>query len=139
MSLLNKNENTTSALFGHSEKIAGYVSVSINEANALSAELLKLNNEDLADWLNSKPFSQRMEEFKSHGELGVSLNATAELIEKFIPQKLNRVDVRPFQEKLADLRRELVITDGVFSLINFPQIENADKGSIIIENTEDYN
>jgi hypothetical protein len=124
MSLLNKNENVTSALFGHSEKIAGYVSVSINEANALSAELLKLNNEDLADWLNSKPFAQRMEEFKSHGELGVSLNTTAELIEKFIPQKLKRVDVRPFQEKLADLRRELVITNGVFSLKDFPQIEN---------------
>ena len=122
MSLLNKNENTTSTLFKHSEKIAGYVSVSINEANALASELLKLNNEDLSSWLNSKSFSQRMEEFKSHGELGVSLNTTAELIEKFIPVKLSRVDVRSFQDKLLELNRNLTIENGLFVVTDIPVV-----------------
>jgi hypothetical protein len=120
MSLLTKNENTTATLAKGVDKISGHITVAIKTANKLALDLLALNNEDLVDWLNSKPVEQRMEEFAAHGLLGEYLNATAGIIEEFIPTSLERVDTRSFREKLATYRRELSITQNGFSVVDMP-------------------
>jgi hypothetical protein len=120
MSLLTKNENTTASLSKGVDKIAGHITVAIKTTNKLALDLLALNNEDLVDWLNSKPVEQRMEEFAAHGLLGEYLNDTAEKIEEFIPTSLERVDTRSFREKLATYRRELSITQNGFSVVDMP-------------------
>jgi hypothetical protein len=120
MSLLTKNENTTASLSKGVDKIAGHITVAIKTTNKLALDLLALNNEDLVDWLNSKPVEQRMEEFAAHGLLGEYLNATAGIIEEFIPTSLERVDTRSFREKLATYRRELSITQNGFSVVDMP-------------------
>jgi hypothetical protein len=61
-----------------------------------------------------------MEEFAAHGLLGEYLNATAGIIEEFIPTSLERVDTRSFREKLATYRRELSITQNGFSVVDMP-------------------
>jgi hypothetical protein len=120
MSLLTKNENTTASLSKGVDKIAGHITVAIKTTNKLALDLLALNNEDLVDWLNSKPVEQRMEEFAAHGLLGEYLNATAEKLEEFITTSLERVDTRSFREKLATYRRELSITQNGFSVVDMP-------------------
>jgi hypothetical protein len=120
MSLLTKNENTTASLSKGVDKIAGHITVAIKTTNKLALDLLALNNEDLVDWLNSKPVEQRMEEFAAHGLLGEYLNDTAEKLEEFITTSLERVDTRSFREKLATYRRELSITQNGFSVVDMP-------------------
>jgi hypothetical protein len=120
MSLLTKNENTTASLSKGVDKIAGHITVAIKTTNKLALDLLALNNEDLVDWLNSKPVEQRMEEFAAHGLLGEYLNDTAEKLEEFITTSLERVDIRPFHKKLESQWRELSITQNGFSIVDMP-------------------
>jgi hypothetical protein len=123
MSFLTKTENTTASLAYSINKIAGNLSVAIKSANALASELLALSNEDLCEWLNSKPIEKRMEEFGSHGLIGQRLNDVAEQLEKFSQMPLGRVDIRPFPEKLANHRRELTIGENGFAIVDYPVLE----------------
>jgi hypothetical protein len=123
MSFLTKTENTTASLASRINKIAGNLSVAIKSANALASELLALSNEDLCEWLNSKPLEKRMEEFASHGLIGQRLNDVAEQLEKFSQMPLGRVDTRPFPEKLASYRRELTIVENGFLITDYPVLE----------------
>jgi hypothetical protein len=119
--LLPPNLTTSFALAEATRNIAVHISAAARLANQLSETLLDLDDEALAEWLNTNgPAAQSL--FAAHGTVGDMLNATAETIDGVlggsgIVAPVPRVDTRPFPEKLAGRGREIVIDGGTLSVI----------------------
>jgi hypothetical protein len=118
--LLPPNLTTSIALAEATRQIAFHVSSAARLANRLSETLLNLDDESLAEWLNTNgPAAQSL--FAAHGTFGDMLNTAAETIDGVlggsgIISPIPRVDTRPFPEKLAGRGRGIVVSKGVVSV-----------------------
>jgi len=93
--------------------------------NGITRTILALPNDDLAAFGNNLGPAEMQALTTAHGAQGDGLNALiaavdAVLGQSGIPACGVSVDVRPLPEKLADQSREIVLTNGVFSVIDAP-------------------
>lgn len=102
-----------------------HYSACVGLLNAITAEILSLGNEDLAAFGNALGPIEMQSLTTAHAEQGSALNAlltgvNAILAQSGIEATSVSVDVRPLSEKLADQNREIVLADGVFSVVGLP-------------------
>jgi hypothetical protein len=95
--------------------------------NSITRKILALSNEDLAAFGNELGPMEMQMLTSAHGQQGDGLNqliagSNAVLAESGITPTNASVDVRPLAEKLAEQRREIVLTDGVFTVVDFPPL-----------------
>ena len=116
MPILNPSQVTSAELLGLSESTLRFLSAAASALNAMSNKLLSLDNDDLQTWLNSQPIDDISALFSAHASTGAAINSAAattsqQVIESGVAGNYTEVDVRPFQEKLAEQFRE-VTYDG---------------------------
>lgn len=93
--------------------------------NAINRTILSLPNDQLADFGNLLG-PQEMELLTgSHSAQGAGINALIAGVNEVlaasgIPSVSASVDIRPLADKLAEQRREIVLTDGIFSVVDLP-------------------
>lgn len=95
--------------------------------NGINRTILSMPNDQLAEFGNTLGPVEMELLTTSHAAQGVGLNAlldgiNAVLASSGIPPVTAAVDTRPLSEKLAEQRREIVMTDGVFSVVDFPPL-----------------
>jgi len=95
------------------------------QLNAITHSILNLPNDQLADFGNALGPAEMELLTSSHFAQGVALNALIDGINTVlsasgIPPITASVDIRPLAEKLAEQRREIVLTDGIFAVVDFP-------------------
>jgi len=95
------------------------------QLNGITRIILSMPNDLLAAFGNDLG-PQEMELLTtSHAAQGEGLNQliggiNAVLAASGIPPVSAAVDTRPLADKLAEQRREIVLTDGLFSVVDFP-------------------
>ncbi len=95
------------------------------QLNAINHTILGMPNDQLAEFGNTLGPVEMEALTSSHSAQGEGLNQliagiNAVLSASGIPPVSAAVDTRPLSEKLAEQRREIVLTDGVFSVVDFP-------------------
>lgn len=96
-----------------------------SQLNAINRTILGMPNDQLAEFGNTLGPLEMAALTTSHAAQGDGLNQlidgiNAVLAASGIPPVTAAVDTRPLAEKLAEQRREIVLTDGVFSVVDFP-------------------
>lgn len=96
-----------------------------SQLNGINRTILSLPNDLLAEFGNTLGPLEMELLTSSHAAQGVGLNAliagiNAVLAASGIPPVTASVDTRPLADKLAEQRREIVLVDGVFSVVDFP-------------------
>lgn len=99
-----------------------------SQLNAINRTILGMPNASLAEFGNTLGPVEMELLTSSHAAQGDGLNAlidgiNAVLAASGIPPVTASVDTRPLAEKLAEQRREIVLADGVFSVVDFPPVE----------------
>ncbi len=125
MSLLPPSQLTNAQIAQSAQQCASHISSAAVLAGQMTSAALRLDDEQITAWLNSRPPQETQELFAAHNALGQAINAAADvaaaaLAASGIPANIQRVDVRPVTEKLADQRRVLAFEDGVFSVTTLP-------------------
>jgi hypothetical protein len=98
------------------------------QLNAINHTILGMPNDQLAEFGNDLGPVEMEALTSSHAAQGEGLNQliggiNAVLGASGIPPVSAAVDTRPLAEKLAEQRREIVLADGVFSVVDFPEPE----------------
>ena len=96
-----------------------------SQLNAINSTILSLPNDLLAEFGNTLGPLEMELLTSSHAAQGDGLNAlldgiNAVLAASGIQPVTASVDTRPLADKLAEQRREIILTDGVFSVVGFP-------------------
>ena len=123
MPILNPSHTTSAELLGLSDSALRFLSAAAGSVNAMTQKLLALDNAALESWLNSQPIADITDLFTAHATAGTAINMAAEttslqLVESGVPGQYTEVDIRPFQEKLAEQFRE-VTHDGTKWVVSF--------------------
>ncbi len=97
------------------------------QLNAINRTILGMPNDQLAEFGNDLGPAEMELLTSSHAAQGEGLNAlisgiNAVLSASGIPPVSAAVDTRPLSEKLSEQRREIVLVDGVFSVVDFPPL-----------------
>jgi hypothetical protein len=129
MPLLSPHQLAAGQITDFARNLVSHFSSGTYQLNKITEVLLALNNGDLAAFGNSLGPAEMEELLTVHANQGASLNAliasaNAVLATVGIPVASSVVDVTPFSDKLALQRREIVLTDGVFSVVDFPPVED---------------
>lgn len=108
-----------------------HYAAAVSQLNAINGTILGMPNDLLAEFGNTLGPAEMELLTTSHAAQGAALNAllagiNAVLSASGIPAVSASVDVRPLAEKLAEQRREIVLTDGVFTVVDFPPLPEAD-------------
>ena len=98
-----------------------------SQLNAINRTILGIPNDQLAEFGNALGPLEMELLTSSHAAQGDGLNQlidgiNAVLAASGIPAVAAAVDTRPLAEKLAEQRREIVLVDGVFSVVDFPPV-----------------
>jgi hypothetical protein len=125
MSLLPPSQTTNAALTSATQQLANHLASCAAIANRMPAIVMRINDDDLASWLNSRPPEVTAQIFAAHDATGQSINSAAEVLRQTlaasdIPANIPQVDTRPVAEKLADSRRVLAFEDGAYSVTTLP-------------------
>lgn len=125
MPLLTPNQLAAGEITDHAKNLVAHYGASAYQLNKVTEILLALNNDDLAAFGNSLGPAEMEGLLTVHATQGAGLNAllagaNAVLATVGIPAATASVDVTPFADKLAAQRREIVLTDGLFTVVDFP-------------------
>jgi hypothetical protein len=123
MPLIPDHIATNAALDSKTHIIAAHVENAIINANGMTADVLALDNETLAAWLNDFKAKDLESYLAAHYVMGENLNAIAARLEPEIGRTLPRVDISPFTDKVESQGRKLTFTNGVYGVetIQSPQ------------------
>ena len=96
-----------------------------SQLNGINHTILSMPNDQLAEFGNALGPAEMELLTTSHAAQGDGLNAlldgiNAVLAASGIAPVSSAVDTRPLADKLAEQRREIVLVDGVFSVVDFP-------------------
>ena len=102
-----------------------HYAAAVSQLNAINGTILSLPNDLLAGFGNTLGPVEMELLTSSHAAQGDGLNAlivgiNAVLAASGIAPVTAAVDTRPLADKLAEQRREIVLVDGVFSVVDFP-------------------
>lgn len=98
-----------------------------SQLNSINRTILGMPNDQLAEFGNALGPAEMAALTTSHAAQGDGLNALLDgintvLAASGIPAVSASVDTRPLSDKLAEQRREIVLADGVFSVVDFPPL-----------------
>ncbi len=119
MPLVLPSQITSVDLLGYTQAAFSFLVTAATQMNRMSSALLDLDNAKLTDWLNSQPMADIFKLFDAHAISGAAVNqalvtTSIQLSDSGVPSGYNPVDVRPFQDKLAEQQRKVEIVDGKF-------------------------
>jgi hypothetical protein len=125
MPLLTPHQLAAGQITDHARTLVSHYAASAYQLGRITDILLSLPNADLAAFGNSLGPAEMEALLTVHAIQGNGLNAllasaNAVLATVGIPASTGLVDVTPFADKLAGQRREIVLTDGVFTVVDFP-------------------
>jgi len=125
MSLLNSNQLVNSNIAECAVGCANHLASAAYHVNKIVTIALKLSNENLSSWLNSRSPQETSALFSAHALLGETVNNATELSHSILSESgitIEKViiDIRPFAEKLLDQGRLINFEDGVFTVQNVP-------------------
>lgn len=130
MPLIQSTAQATAAeIIGDIEHLAGCAVASAIHLNSITARILALPNDDLAEFGNSLGPQEMQSLTTLHGLQGERVNALVDGINAIHatigkPPIGSNVDVRPLAEKLAEQFRAITMDEsGVFSVIDLPRPE----------------
>lgn len=127
MPLLTPSQLAAGQITDHARNLVSHYSAAAYQLGRITEILLNLNNDDLAAFGNGLHPAEMDSLLTVHATQGAGLNAllagaNAVLATVGIPAATATVDITPFTEKLALQRREIVLTDGVFTVVDFPPV-----------------
>lgn len=125
MPLLTPSQLAAGEITDHARNLVSHYEAACYQLGKVTEILLALNNDDLAAFGNSLGPDEMDSLLTVHATQGAGLNAllagaNAVLATVGIPAATASVDVTPFADKLAAQRREIVLTDGLFTVVDFP-------------------
>jgi len=112
MQLLTPTTRISATLAATTGDIARHLASASVLTDRLAADLLSLDDDSLAAWLNAQPPEDIQALFGAHEQVGSYLNAAATVITTVlaasgVPVSIPPVDVRPVADKLAAAHRTL--------------------------------
>ena len=112
------------------QHLAGNYNACASHLNAITNDLLALDDADLAAFANEQGPAGLNELTTLHAEHGAAISELSQAAADMLAASgtiwpASIVDVRPLSEKLAEQGRELTFEDGVFSVSQLPQPEPA--------------
>lgn len=116
---------TSVDLLARTQAAFSFLVTAASQMNQMVSDLLALDNAKLTDWLNSQPMQDVSKLFEAHAVSGNALNlaistTAVQLADSGVPSTGATVDIRSFQDKLADQGRKVEIVDGKFIVSQFP-------------------
>lgn len=131
MKLLNKVQLVNSNIADSAVSCANHLASAAFHVNKIANIALKLSNEELSAWLNSRSPEETSALFTVHALLGEAVNnATAlsqsTLSESGITVESVLIDIRPFADKLKDQGREISFENGVFVVAQIPVVPSVE-------------
>jgi hypothetical protein len=127
MPLLAPHQLAAGQITDLARNLVSHFSAGTYQLNKITEILLALNNDNLAAFGNSLGPAEMEGLLTVHATQGAGLNAlivsaNAVLATVGLPAATAAVDVTPFNDKLALQRREIVLADGVFTVVDFPPV-----------------
>lgn len=120
------SQSAAAAILERVKSAAANYNAAASHLNGIVSDLLALSDIDLAAFANQLGPVALGELTTMHGEHGASVtelsaSASSVLAESGVLWPASIVDVRPLSEKLAEQRREMSFTNGVFAVTRFPE------------------
>jgi len=130
MSLLTPLTKINAALADDAKSCANHLASAAVHANRMVEQILQLSDDDLTEWLNSRPPQETAALFAAHGALGDHVNAATQTAAAVLQASGIRtasvlIDTRGTAEKLASQNRTLSMDGetGVFIVTTNPHPE----------------
>jgi hypothetical protein len=130
MQLLTKIQTTNASLAAEASACANHLASAAVHANRMVEQILALSDDDLTEWLNSRPPQDTAALFAAHGQLGEHVNAATQTAAAVLQASGIRsasvtIDTRSVAEKLASQNRVLHFDDqtGIFQVTTTPPPE----------------
>ena len=123
-----KSAAAAASILARVQQLAGNYQAAASHLNAITNDLLALDDADLAEFCNEQGPDGLNELTSLHAEHGVSITelsaaAAATLADSGVIWPASIVDVRPLGEKLAEQGRELIFADDAFAVVPIFQPE----------------
>ena len=121
-----KSAAAAASILSRVQHLAGNYNAAASHLNAITNDLLALDDADLAEFANKQGPAGLNELTTLHAEHGASITelsaaAATTLADSGLMWPASIVDVRPLSEKLAEQGRELTFADGVFAVVQIPR------------------
>ena len=123
-----KSAAAAASILSRVQHLAGNYNAAASHLNAITNDLLALDDADLAAFCNEQGpdgLNELTELHAEHGAAITELSAAAAdmLADSGITWPASIVDVRPLSDKLAEQGREMTFADGVFVVVQIPRPE----------------
>lgn len=124
------SQAAAASILSRVQHLAGNYNACASHLNAITNDLLALDDADLAAFANEQGPAGLNELTTLHAEHGAAISELSQAAADLLAASgttwpASIVDVRPLGEKLAEQGRELTFADGVFAVSQLPQSESA--------------
>lgn len=123
-----KSAAAAASILSRVQNLAGNYNAAASHLNAITNDLLALDDAVLAAFANEQGPAGLNELTTLHAEHGAAITelsaaAATTLADSGLMWPASIVDVRPLSEKLAEQGREMTFADGVFAVVQIPRPE----------------
>ena len=120
------SQAAAASILSRVQNLAGNYNAAASHLNAITNDLLALDDADLAAFTNEQGVAGLNELTTLHAEHGAAITelsaaAAATLADPGVAWPASVVDVRPLSDKLAEQGREMTFADGVFAVSQLPE------------------
>ena len=120
------SQAAAASILSRVQNLAGNYNAAASHLNAITNDLLALDDADLAAFTNEQGVAGLNELTTLHAEHGAAITelsaaAAATLADSGVAWPASVVDVRPLSDKLAEQGREMTFADGVFAVSQLPE------------------
>lgn len=121
-----KSAAAAASILARVQNLAGNYNACATHLNAITNDLLALDDDALAAFANEQGPDGLNELTTLHAEHGAAISelsaaAAATLADSGVAWSVSVVDVRPLSDKLAEQGREMTFADGVFAVVEIPR------------------
>lgn len=120
------SQAAAASILSRVQHLAGNYNACATHLNAITNDLLALDDADLAVFANEQGPAGLNELTTLHAEHGAAITelsaaAAATLADSGVLWPASTVDVRPLSDKLTEQGREMTFADGVFAVSQLPE------------------
>ena len=120
------SQAAAASILARVQHLAGNYNACASHLNAITNDLLALNDTDLAAFANEQGPAGLNELTTLHAEHGAAISELSQAAADLLAASgtiwpASVVDVRPLSEKLAEQGREMTFADGVFAVSQLPE------------------
>ena len=122
-----KSHSAAASILARVQHLAGNYNAAASHLNAITNDLLALDDADLAAFANEQGPAGLNELTELHAEHGAAITEISQAAADLLAESgtiwpASVVDIRPLGEKLAEQGREMLLVDGVFSVQPLPEL-----------------